>query len=143
VGGERQAWEFLDQLLDLLGDWGMSSDSSDDGQGIEDVYRVKILPWRKDITKELDLIDSERRFAKKITKDQNDVFNKIGFSQQGTKPRRRIRSDAASTSERYPLAGLPAELYDPTYLETLPRARADALNISRNQFQWLELVLGS
>lgn len=138
---EHRAWEFLGKLLDALGEWGMSSESSDGGEGIEEVYRVKLLPWRKDVTKELDYIDSERRFAKKITSDQNDEMFMYGFSSQGTKPPRRVRGIATNPSERYPRAGLPIELYDPEYFKNLSATQAKALSVSRDQFEWLELMV--
>ncbi|KAI6116548.1 hypothetical protein EDD17DRAFT_1443094, partial [Pisolithus thermaeus] len=53
------AWQFLSSIITTLGGDGMSSEDSD-GEGTETVYVTCSLPWRRDIIKELNLIDQQR-----------------------------------------------------------------------------------
>ncbi|KAI6126693.1 hypothetical protein F5141DRAFT_969736, partial [Pisolithus sp. B1] len=53
------AWQFLSSIITTLGGDGMSSEDSD-GEGTETVYFTRSLPWRRDIIKELNLIDQQR-----------------------------------------------------------------------------------
>ncbi|KAI5988139.1 hypothetical protein EDC04DRAFT_2551422, partial [Pisolithus marmoratus] len=53
------AWRFLSSVVATLGSDGMSSEDSD-GEDTETVYCTHTLPWRRDIVKELNLIDQRR-----------------------------------------------------------------------------------
>ena len=53
------AWRFLNNVITTLGSDGMSSKDSD-GEDTEPIYCMHILPWRRDIIKELNLIDQQR-----------------------------------------------------------------------------------
>ena len=79
-------WEWLQELVCSLGVDGMSSDESEDDDDTEILYRVKSMPWRRDIRKELDIIDAIR------------VKEKGMFSRQGSKPAKRIRVDEPPVS---------------------------------------------
>jgi hypothetical protein len=58
--GERSVWGWLQQVIVMLGHDGMGSDESDMEDNIHIVYRVKPLPWRRNMKKEMDIIDSGR-----------------------------------------------------------------------------------
>ena len=53
------AWQFLSNVITMLGSDGMSSKDSD-GEDTEPIYCMHTLPWRRDIIKELNLIDQQR-----------------------------------------------------------------------------------
>ncbi|KAI6007486.1 hypothetical protein EDC04DRAFT_2907736 [Pisolithus marmoratus] len=53
------AWRFLSSVIAMLGSDGMSSEDSD-GEDTKTVYCTHMLPWRRDIIKELNLIDQWR-----------------------------------------------------------------------------------
>jgi len=53
------AWQFLSNVITMLGSDGMSSEDSD-GKDTEPIYCTHTLPWRRDIIKELNLIDQQR-----------------------------------------------------------------------------------
>ncbi len=76
---------------------GQSSDETviDEVQ-LKEVYRVKVVTWRRNISKYLDIIDSAR--------DDPEIF-----TNRGSKPvERRLRG---GSSGRAPKAGLPRALY--------------------------------
>ncbi|KAI6095071.1 hypothetical protein F5141DRAFT_967601, partial [Pisolithus sp. B1] len=54
------AWKWLKDLITSLGEHGMSSEESGVENEVEVVLRVKNLPWRRSIERELDLIDLQR-----------------------------------------------------------------------------------
>ncbi|KAI6131170.1 hypothetical protein EV401DRAFT_1884065 [Pisolithus croceorrhizus] len=53
------AWRFLHSVITKLGSDGMSSEDSD-GKDTETIFCMHTLPWRRDIVKELNLIDQRR-----------------------------------------------------------------------------------
>ncbi|KAI6145328.1 hypothetical protein EDD17DRAFT_1442534, partial [Pisolithus thermaeus] len=53
------AWRFLHSVITKLGSDGMSSEDSD-GEDTETIFCTHTLPWRRDIIKELNLIDQRR-----------------------------------------------------------------------------------
>ncbi|KAF8577004.1 hypothetical protein K439DRAFT_1365743, partial [Ramaria rubella] len=71
-------WEWLQRLVQLLGTDRMSSEESGKEGDLEDVLRVKTIPWRCDLEKELAIIDQQHMEDTNI------------FSSQGSKPTRRI-----------------------------------------------------
>src|SRR5882762_1632341 len=71
---EVEIWRWLLALLNLYGAEGMSLDETD-VEGMETVYRVKILVWRRNIDKYLDCIDNERKLPHQAL-----------FSRSGSKP---------------------------------------------------------
>ncbi|KAF8221025.1 hypothetical protein L208DRAFT_1330472, partial [Tricholoma matsutake] len=73
------AWQWMERLLRHLGKDGMSSDESDiEGELDTTVFCVKMMPWRHNIDKELDIIDKQW------------VKDKDLFSPRGSKPGQRI-----------------------------------------------------
>ncbi|KAI6094497.1 hypothetical protein F5141DRAFT_1069491 [Pisolithus sp. B1] len=93
------AWRFLHSVITKLGSDGMSSEDSD-GEDTETIFCTHTLPWRRDIVKELNLIDQRRLQDSSI------------FSPRGAKAAKRIRRDNFSPSERKAVEGLPRPFYD-------------------------------
>jgi hypothetical protein len=116
-------------MLEWYGQDGMSSDETD-YEGLEVVYRVRILPWRRDVTGYLDIIDRERKLPDQMV-----------YSRAGSKPTKRVRADHHPESTRKAPKGLPSTLYDRGWLEGLSKHKQSALAISREQFEWLEIEL--
>src|ERR1700722_4167495 len=56
---DLEVWKWFTSILEYLGPDGMSSDESS-MEGVETVYRVKRLPWRRDIAGYMDIIDGQR-----------------------------------------------------------------------------------
>jgi hypothetical protein len=78
---EVKIWQWLLSLLQWYGAEGMSSDETS-VEGLEVVYRVKILLWRRNIDKYLDLVDFERKQPVQAL-----------FSRSGAKPMKRTRAE--------------------------------------------------
>jgi hypothetical protein len=121
-------WEWLQDLLTRLGPDGMSSEESSI-EGIQTVYRVKVVEWRRNIDKELDILDEQRLLDTDI------------FSPQGSKPVTRIRGDRNPRSERHPVCGLPEALYDKQWLEGQSENYCRmTLCVSQEQFRWFKIA---
>jgi hypothetical protein len=124
-------WRWLEQVLQHLTVDGMSSEESTSETEIETVYRVKILEWRRDIEKELRIIDQERLLDAEI------------FAPQGAKPVKRLRGTGNPVSIRPPVQELPRAFYDEGwYSKTTAEYRELTLAVSREQFQWLTILAG-
>ena len=111
----------------------MSSEDSDgdDGNDLEITYRPRILPWRRDIERELTIIDGE---YERIARTQN---------RRGAKPARRKRDVRNSTSERDPVCGLPYSFYNEEWLLTkTDRFIKHSLQLSTSKFKWKSLAVG-
>jgi hypothetical protein len=123
---DLRIWKWLLSLVKKLGPEGMSSEDSDDNNDTEVVLRVKRLPWRRNIKKELGLIDAMRLKEKGI------------FGSQGSKPVKRIPGDGWLISTREAPRFLPKELYNEDWLK---EQRFPHLNpgFSRSQFSWIEV----
>jgi hypothetical protein len=115
-------------MLENLGPDGMSSEESST-EGVDTVYRVKPLPWRRDITHYMDIIDNQRHRDADI------------FPPQGTKPTKRVRGTANPSSTRAPVRELPQSFYDEGWLRGLNQHRREALNISKAKFEWYKLTI--
>ncbi|KAI6094577.1 hypothetical protein F5141DRAFT_1069377 [Pisolithus sp. B1] len=108
------AWRFLHSVITKLGSDGMSSEDSD-GEDTETIFCTHTLPWRRDIVKELNLIDQRRLQDSSI------------FSPRGAKAAKRIRRDNFSPSERKAVEGLPRPFYDESIVPTKAALAASAL----------------
>jgi hypothetical protein len=112
-------WESAIKTIEALGPNGMSSDESDvDEDTHEQTLKASVLLWRRDLDNFLDAIDSYR------------WEGGGAYSNQGTRPLRRLRSDRISArlagthaaadgirvSSRKPVTRLPESFYDPTWV---------------------------
>ncbi|KAI6097969.1 hypothetical protein EDD16DRAFT_1718879 [Pisolithus croceorrhizus] len=88
------AWQFLHSVITKLGSDGMSSEDSD-SEDTETIFCTHMLPWRRDIVKELNLIDQQRLQDSSI------------FSPRGAKAAKHIQCNNFSPSERKAVEGLP------------------------------------
>ena len=93
-------WKWLLDLVKWYGAEGMSSDESS-VEGMQTVYRVKILVWRRNIEEYLKLIDNQRMHVGQQVRHTS-----------GKTPTPRIRTGDLLKSTHDPVVGLPAELYD-------------------------------
>ncbi|KAF8588257.1 hypothetical protein K439DRAFT_1335653, partial [Ramaria rubella] len=59
VKSDLVIWEWLQRLVQLLGTDRMSSEESGEEGDLEDVLRVKTIPWCRDLEKELAIIDQQ------------------------------------------------------------------------------------
>lgn len=130
-GEELAVWQWLERLLELLGVDGMSSDDSDI-ENEEQIFRVKIMPWRADIVNYLDQIDRHRRMDLSI------------FTKRGSQGVRRMLGADHHISTRKAKKGLPLPLYDARWLadDEIPERRETALHVSREQFEWMFIGAG-
>ena len=56
---ELGVWEWLSKILDYLGTNGMSTEESEE-ENHHTVFQVKIMYWRRDVGKYLNLIDAQQ-----------------------------------------------------------------------------------
>jgi hypothetical protein len=119
-------WTWLRNILEKLGGQGMSSDESEVGDGLEPVFRPKVLRWRRKMETELGLIDANRVGQK-------------AFGKQGSKPvkRRRHAENAASTRE--PVDGLPRSFYDDSWFVNRT-GRDRIVKASQDEFPWMTVL---
>ena len=123
------AWQWMEQLLRHLGEDGMSSDESDiEGELNTTVFRVKTMPWRRNINKELNIIDKQW------------VKDKDLFSPRGSKPGPRIRHYRNPPSDRRHVSNLPREFYDNDWFEEQdPNDRRFTVDPSKEKFKWMRI----
>jgi len=57
---DAKAWASLANVLKRLGLDRMSSDESVADDDIHMIYRTKVMPWRRNIERELEIIDTQR-----------------------------------------------------------------------------------
>ncbi|KAG6370128.1 hypothetical protein JVT61DRAFT_12428 [Boletus reticuloceps] len=117
---DASVWKFLFDLVSALGSDGMSSDESGD-KDMETVFHTHVMPWRRDLKKDLNIIDVQRLQEKNI------------FSTKGAKVTRRIRS--GTPLARGPIVGLPQSLYDPEWLAGNLGAP------SGETFRWMHIIV--
>ncbi|KAF9233650.1 hypothetical protein BU15DRAFT_66404 [Melanogaster broomeanus] len=114
------AWEFLNQVITTLGSDRMSSDESGQ-EDMEPVFFTRAMPWRRDITKELKIIDTSCYLDSDI------------LSPQGAKRAKRIRS--TNPTSRKAVRELPRQLYSPTSLEQ------DEGIASKESLLWMSILM--
>lgn len=120
-------WQWLCKLVvDHLGEDGTSSDESEgEDLAIHMVYRKKRMIWRRDIDKELRLIDKER------------LRDRQNWSTQGSKPAPRCASEL--TSNRPAVTNLPRNLYNDKWYAALTSYQLTQLDVSEKPFIWYEI----
>lgn len=123
-------WKWLRSVLEELGEDGMSSEESDNDGDIEIVYRPKIMEWRRNMDKELKILDDENRRLAKTR------------SQRGAKLVPRRRSAGNKLSSRDPVCGLPVCFYKESWLAKQTDAYVErTLNLSQKKFRWRDLLV--
>lgn len=126
---DADAWKWLKDLTTTLGEHGMSSEESGIENEVEVVLRVKTLPWRRSVERELDLIDLQRLL-------DDDIF-----APQGARPLRRIRAPGNPVSTRPVVKGLPTALYDRAWIAELSQRQMEALHIANVSFPWMKVAV--
>lgn len=126
------AWKWLKDVLENLGKDGTSSDESE-GELDEPgrVFTTKSMPWRRDLTKEIRILDTER------------MYDTTAFKARGSKPAPRVRRSNGPRSSRPAPCNLPRSFYDDDWLASLPvseKNRLACLNDGSPAFAWLDLV---
>lgn len=160
AGADTHYWRWLLELLEQLGEYGMSSDdsgSSGRDDGYEDVYRVKILPWRHpDIASHMEMINVNRYRLKDVEIHADDELIRAnptventniptvrrGFAAQGAKPIQRDRLDANHDEALFstrppPHLGWEKVLYNEEWLHGHPNENI-TFAVSREAFQWID-----
>jgi hypothetical protein len=119
-------WKWLRQLMKTLGEEGTSSDESEvDEQTGFTIYNVRKVPWRRNIDFEISMIDKLRFNDKEL------------FSNRGSKPSPRTRSNRNQNSSRMPPKGLPKAVYNSEWIAN--RRDKRKLGISKEPFEWMSL----
>ena len=124
--GDIRSWEWVKEVIDRLGYDGMSSEDSDREQETSDIktYRVRRMPWRRDLTKIIGLLELERRIDKSV------------FQPQGLLPVPRTRDSQAPASSRAEVRGLPLAFYDEKWYASLTEEQKEDLEVSEENFRW-------
>ncbi|KAI9464877.1 hypothetical protein HD554DRAFT_2174942 [Boletus coccyginus] len=123
------AWKWLQHLIKVLGEHGMSSEESSVENEVEHVLHVKKMEWRRCIDQELDLVDVER------------ILDSDIFSPQGAKPVKRIRAPDNPMSSRDAVRGLPLNLYDGAWIAGLTQCELDSLEAIQEGFNWMTIAV--
>jgi hypothetical protein len=125
---DLEVWEFLHDVLQTLGEDGMSSDESDiDTRTGTEVYYNKKMPWRRDVAREMKIIDGERSKDRQIK------------SRRGAKEVVRIKNGAKGDTRRSAPKGRPKSFYDKDWLRAQSKKNHRALEISGDHFDWLNI----
>lgn len=125
-------WKWALEVIKRLKAEGMSSDESGgENLGVERVYRVKIVVWRRRMEDILELVDRGRR-------------DRGIFSLCGSTGVTRLRCPAGSTdwpkSTRDVAESLPYIFYDEDWFTSVgTAARQATLHVSREEFKWFRL----
>ena len=124
---DLRIWEWLLELVQTLGEGGVSSDESgvDERTG-EAIYRVNRLPWRREMSKEMEYVDTQRKDGHL-------------FSKKGSKPVPRHRN-GGGVSRRPDLEGLPKALYDKGWYKDLPKRFRERFKFSEKGFKWMTIL---
>ena len=118
-------WRWLQSLIKTLGENGMSSEESSVENGVEEILRIKNMEWRRNIDRELEVIDLQRIV-------DNDIF-----SQRGSRPLIRKRAHDNPMSTRRAVTGLPLALYDSAWMSHLSQCEIEVLEVSQQAFRWI------
>ena len=125
---DLDAWLYIQNLLELLGTDGMSSEDSEweDKRRLEKTYRVNVLHARRAECDQL-----------MIALDENHLMKRFAEGRPGRLPVPRTR-EAGQESERSPPLGWPRDLYDEEWFN----AQSDAVQsaVSTAAFEWVDVV---
>lgn len=106
----------------------MSSEESGVENRVESILRVKNIEWRRNIDRELEIVDLQR------------VLDVDIFSPQGSRPLTRRREPDNPTSSRAVVKGLPLAMYDGAWIAQLTERQMESLDVSRETFRWMKVV---
>ncbi len=120
-------WKWLREVIEHLGHEGMSSEESCVEDGPQIVFRVRRPLWRRNIDKELDIIDAVRIYEPDI------------YKRQGSKPVQRLRGTGNPTSARPPVKGLPRTFYNEDWLAQQHRPEVN-LEMLKREFPWMTII---
>lgn len=115
----------------------MSSDETPPSTVIPQTYKVRILPWRKAVERELDMIDTKYGDC---TPTMDDKGERRGWDGRGRTRLLRERSEHARLSIREAAPRLPKELYQEQWFDLKTEGQRRALMVSEKQFKWLYVV---
>jgi len=122
-------WRWLRSLFLGLGEEGMSSDESDfDAETGQEIYYVRDMEWRAEISDEITIVERQR-------KADIDIFGK-----QGAKPVVRVRGGKRGKSTREAPEGLAKGLYKKTWIRDMPKAKKERFEVSGEKFEWRKLI---
>ncbi|EPQ49864.1 hypothetical protein GLOTRDRAFT_97339, partial [Gloeophyllum trabeum ATCC 11539] len=117
-------WVYLDKVFSTLGPDGTSSDESDsEGGG----FRVKAMPWRRNIDAEIKIVESQR--SAEGIKDN-----------RGSEPKPRFRGPPCKDSTRKKAPQhLPPSFYNADWLNDpkVGAARRELVQPSKEDFSWM------
>ncbi|KAI6145976.1 hypothetical protein BKA82DRAFT_4016137 [Pisolithus tinctorius] len=124
-----QSWKWLQHLIKTLGEHGMSSEESSVENGVENILRVKNMPWRRNIDQELEI------------RDFQCILDTDVFSPQGSKPlTHKCAPDNPSTTCSAAKA-LPLALYNGAWIAHLTKCEIEALDVPQQTFPWMKVVI--
>lgn len=102
----------------------MSSDESEHEHGDVQVFRLKKMSWRADVSHEMQIIDQQR------------LVGAANFTPRGSKPAKRFRN-ANRESSRKAIEGLPRALYNSFWLNDQP----PSFTVSDKKLQRMEIIV--
>ncbi|KAI6142624.1 hypothetical protein BKA82DRAFT_29036 [Pisolithus tinctorius] len=114
---------------EMLGEHGMSSEESSVENGVENILRVKNMPWRRNIDRELEIVDFQR------------ILDTDVFSPQGSKPLTRKRAPDNPSTTHSAAKALPLALYDGAWIAHLTEREIEALDVPQQTFPWMKVVV--
>ena len=121
---QLKAWRFIEKVFKRLGPDGQSSEDSP-GENESHVFKVRIMIWRRDISKILKIIDDKH-------KEDTELYEP-----RGTKPIKRVQG--LEKTRRSALKQLPKSFYNEEWLEE-ETSRAFTLEIDpRDTFEWFDV----
>lgn len=113
-------WQLVMNILEEMGEDGMSSDESEPGPGNATIYRSRRPSWRSEALERM-LLDKLGRLVK---------TNAYGGKTPGNKSRTRVRGSAESRRKARP--GLPRNFYSDKFYDSLNAKQRRQLNTSPN-----------
>ncbi|KAI6106016.1 hypothetical protein EV401DRAFT_1892858 [Pisolithus croceorrhizus] len=118
---DKEVWQWLSDIVDHLGTDGMSSEDSEE-EDTQTIFQVCGVPWRCEIDKELQFIDSKHK-------------DRAISSPRGAKPVKRIWPSNPFPSSHQPVHGLPTAFYKPEWLEGNPTIASGEV------FHWTQFIV--
>ena len=128
TANQLEVLEWILKVLRYLKADGMSSEDTDKEGGTV-VYRVKLMPWRRQ-----GVVD-----VMKILDNHKDAQS-LAWTPRGQKSAKRIRNNLAEhLSTRRHVSSLPRALYDAEWLSK--PSNSVTVNVSKEDFQWMQVLL--